>query len=317
MGNFIFSINATMPVFLVMVVGYLLRKTGMLNDEFVNVANKFNFKVTLPCLLIQDLSSAGFSKGVNVSFVLFCAAATAFCFVIIWPLTRLFLKDKSMRGAFVQASFRSSAAVMGIAFVTNIYGSSSLAPFMILGAVPLYNIFSVIVLTFEADGGNGKIDGQKIKKALIGIITNPIIIGIIIGMVISMLNITFPVIISKTISSIGALASPLSLIVLGASFDGSKAIKKFKPVIMASLIKLVLQAAIILPFAIQMGFRNEELVAIIIMLAAPTTPSCFIMAKSMGNDGDLTASIVVVTTLMASVTLTAWIFILKSMGLIC
>ena len=66
-----------------------------------------------------------------------------------------------------------------------------------------------------------------------------------------------------------------------------------------------------------MGFRNEELVAIIIMLAAPTTPSCFIMAKSMGNDGDLTASIVVVTTLMASVTLTAWIFILKSMGLIC
>ena len=82
------------------------------------------------------------------------------------------------------------------------------------------------------------------------------------------------------------------------------------------MIKLILQGAVFLPIAVMSGFVSEELVAIIIMLASPTTPSCFIMAKNMKNDADLTASVVVVTTLLASVTLTAWIFILKTLQLI-
>ena len=57
MDNFIFSINVTLPVFLVMVLGWGLRQTGMLNDNFVTVANKFNFDVTLPFLLFQDIAS--------------------------------------------------------------------------------------------------------------------------------------------------------------------------------------------------------------------------------------------------------------------
>ena len=164
MDNFFFSINATMPIFLVMLFGYLLRKIGMINEEFVNVANKLTFNVTLPCMVFIDIAQAGMGNGINGKFVAFCALATTVCFLAVWILTRLFLKDTTKRGAFVQASFRSSAAVMGVAFVKNIYGTVGLTPYMILGAVPLYNMFSVIVLNVEGDGGQKKFDKARFHK---------------------------------------------------------------------------------------------------------------------------------------------------------
>lgn len=314
MENFIYSINATFPIFLVIVIGYVLKQIGMLNDEFVSVANKFNFKVTLPFLVFRDISGANISEDFDVVFVLFCAATTTICFLVIWGGAKLFIKDKTIVGAFVQASFRSSAAVMGIAFIQNIYGTSGMAPLMIIGSVPLYNIYSVIVLTMEVENsGHGK---EKIKKALVGIVTNPIIIGILLGLMVSLLGIRFPAVIDKTVQNMASMASPLALIAIGAGFEGKKALAKIKPTIGVALIKLVAQAAIFLPVAIQLGFRNEKMIAILVMLAAPTTPSCYIMAKNMNNDGVLTASAVVVTTLFSAVTVTLWIYFLKTFGII-
>lgn len=314
MENFIYSVNATLPIFLVIVIGYVLKQIGMLNDEFVTVANKFNFKVTLPFLVFRDISSANIKEDFDIVFVLFCAVATTICFFVIWAGAKLFIKDKTITGAFVQASFRSSAAVMGIAFIQNIYGTSGMAPLMIIGSVPLYNIYSVIVLTLEAENsGHGK---EKIKKALIGIVTNPIIIGIVLGLLVSLLGITFPTVVNKTVQNMASMASPLALIAIGAGFEGRKALAKIKPTIAVAVIKLVVQAGIFIPIAIHLGFRDEKMIAILVMLAAPTTPSCYIMAKNMNNDGVLTASAVVVTTLFSAVTLTFWIYLLKTVGMI-
>lgn len=314
MENFIYSLNATMPIFLVIVIGYVLKQIGMLNDDFVSVANKFNFKVTLPFLVFKDISGANIKEDFDIVFVLFCAIATTVCFFAIWGGAKLVIQDKSIVGAFVQASFRSSAAVMGIAFIQNIYGTSGMAPLMIIGSVPLYNIYSVIVLTMEAeDSGQGK---EKIKKALVGIVTNPIIIGILLGLFVSLAGITFPTIINKTVQNMASMASPLALITIGAGFEGRKALAKIKPTIAVAMIKLVVQTAVFLPVAIQLGFQNEKIIAILVMLAAPTTPSCYIMAKNMKNDGVLTASAVVVTTLLSAITLTFWIYLLKTLGLV-
>jgi len=135
MSDFIFSMNVTFPIFLVMVLGYFLRRIGMLNDNFVTIANKFNFKVTLPFLLFRDISSVDIRKEFDLKFVLFCALASSICFFAIWGGTKLFVKNKEIKGAFVQASFRSSAAVMGLAFISNIYGASAMGPLMVIGAV--------------------------------------------------------------------------------------------------------------------------------------------------------------------------------------
>ncbi len=316
MDNFIFSINVTLPIFLVMVLGWALRQTGMLNDNFVTVANKFNFNVTLPFLLFQDISSVDIRAVFDLKYVLFCAAASSVCFWLIWGGTKLFLKDKQMVGAFVQAAFRSSAAVLGLAFIQNLYGQSAMGPLMIIGAVPLYNIYSVIVLTFEGDQEKNMDRSGKIHEACINILKNHIIISIILGLAVSLCGIRLPTLVNKTVGNIAQMATPLALVTLGAGFEGRKALAKIKPTLAASFIKLILQAAVFVPIAVAMGYTGEKLIAILIMLAAPATPSCYIMARSMNNDGTLTASIVVMTTLLSTFTLLAWIFLLKTLGLI-
>lgn len=310
--------NVTLPIFLVMVLGWFLRQIGLLTEDFVKVVNKFNFKVTLPFMLFRDLAQVDIRAEFDLTFVLFCAVASTICFWVIWGCTKLFLRDKSMRGAFVQASFRSSAAVMGLAFIENIYGSSTMGPMMIIGAVPLYNVFSVLVLTFEAQEDEETVrDTGKIKQACINILKNPIIISILLGVVVALLKIDFPTVVDKTVNSVAQMATPLALVGLGAGFEGKKALKKIGPTVWASLIKLVIQPMVFIPIAVfAFGFTGEKMIAILIMLAAPTTPSCYIMAQNMKNDDVLTASVVVMTTLMAAFTLTGWIFLLKVMGLI-
>ena len=316
MENFIYSINVTMPIFLVMVIGYILKQIGMLNDNFVTVANKFNFKVTLPFMLFKDIAGVDIKAVFDIKYVLFCAIVSTICFWVVWGTAKLLVRDKTIRGAFVQSSFRGSAAVMGLAFIQNIYGSSAMGPLMIVSAVPLYNIFSVIVLTFEANDSTGIDKKAKIRQAGINICKNPIILSILAGLIVGLLEIQFPTLENKTVSNVAQMATPLALITIGAGFEGRKALAKIAPTMAASMIKLVLQPLVFLPVAAWMGFSGEKMIAILIMLASPTTPSCYIMAKSMNNDEVLTASVIVTTTLMAAFTLTGWIFLLKTLGYI-
>ena len=316
MENFIYSINVTMPIFLVMVIGYILKQIGMLNDNFVTVANKFNFKVTLPFMLFKDIAGVDIKAVFDIKYVLFCAIVSTICFWVVWGTAKLLVRDKTIRGAFVQSSFRGSAAVMGLAFIQNIYGSSAMGPLMIVSAVPLYNIFSVIVLTFEANDSTGIDKKAKIRQAGINICKNPIILSILAGLVVGLLGIQFPMLVNKTVSNVAQMATPLALITIGAGFEGRKALAKIAPTMAASMIKLVLQPLVFLPVAAWLGFSGEKMIAILIMLASPTTPSCYIMAKSMNNDEVLTASVIVTTTLMAAFTLTGWIFLLKTLGYI-
>lgn len=316
MENFIYSINVTMPIFLVMVIGYILKQIGMLNDNFVTVANKFNFKVTLPFMLFKDIAGVDIKAVFDIKYVLFCAIVSTICFWVVWGTAKLLVRDKTIRGAFVQSSFRGSAAVMGLAFIQNIYGSSAMGPLMIVSAVPLYNIFSVIVLTFEVNDSTGIDKKAKIRQAGINICKNPIILSILAGLIVGLLGIQFPTLVNKTVSNVAQMATPLALITIGAGFEGRKALAKIAPTMAASMIKLVLQPLVFLPVAAWMGFSGEKMIAILIMLASPTTPSCYIMAKSMNNDEVLTASVIVTTTLMAAFTLTGWIFLLKTLGYI-
>lgn len=314
MENLIFSLNATIPVFLLMVLGLALRKIGWIDEAFASRMNKFVFRVPLPVLLFQDLATVDFYEMWDGRFVLFCFAVT-FLGIVIAGLLSLLLKNRRIQGEFIQASYRSSAALLGIAFIQNIYGSAGIAPLMIIGSVPLYNIMAVTVLSFFSPERK-KLDGGTVKKTWKGIVTNPIIIGILIGMLWSLLRLPLPEIAAKTVSSIGATATPLGLMAMGASFDFRKALGQKGPALAASFLKLIGFCAVFLPIAAAMGFRQEKLVAILIMLGSATTVSCYVMAKNMGHEGTLTSSVVMLTTLGSAFTVTAWLYILKSLGLI-
>jgi hypothetical protein len=313
MDNFLYSINATLPIFLLIILGKVLYRINLINDQFTKTADKYVFNVALPVLVFKDLTENDIRHGFNIHYVLFCFVVTLFIILVIWGLTEIFMKKEEEKGAFIQASYRSSAAILGLAFIDNMYNGAGMAPLMIIGAVPLYNIFAVVILTLKGDNGGQKPD---MKTTIKNIFTNPILLGILVALPFAFLGIHFPTFINKTITSIGNTATPLALLSIGATFQGRKAIKKIKPTLAASFIKLILLAALFLPLAILLGYRNQELMAILIMLGSPSTVSCYIMAKNTGNDYVLTSSIIVLTTLLSSVTLTAWIFLLRSMGML-
>ena len=314
MENLIFSLNATVPVFLMMLLGLVFRKAGWIDDAFASKMNQFVFRVPLPLLVFSDLASVDFDKVWNMKFILFCFFVTVLSIGISVAISYLW-KDKSIQGEFVQASYRSSAALLGIAFIQNIYGTSGMAPLMIIGSVPLYNVMAVLVLSLFRPGQKG-LDRKVLKKTLKGIVTNPIIIGIVAGLLWSALKIPMPHIAEKTVSSVAGVATPMGLMAMGATFDIKKAFAKVKSSVVAALIKLVGYAGVFLPVAVWMGFRKEELVAILVMLGSATTVSSFVMAKNMGHEGTLTSSTVMLTTLFSAFTLTGWLYILRSCALI-
>lgn len=313
MSNLIYSINATLPIFLLIILGKVLKTTKIINDEFTKTADRYVFRIALPALLFSDLTENNVGSAFDGKYVLFCFSVTIFSIAVLWGLTEKFMKNEEQKGAFIQGSYRSSAAILGLAFINNMYDSVGMAPLMIIGCVPLYNIFAVIILTLKGDNG-GKT--PNMKETFINVMKNPILLSILIALPFALLNLHFPSFVNKAIGSVANTATPLALISIGASFEGKKALKKMKPTLLASFIKLILLVGLFLPLAVFFGYRNQELMALLVMLGSPTTVSSYIMAKNTGNDGILTSSIIVLTTLLSSLTLTLWIFVLKSFGVL-
>lgn len=317
MSNLVFSLNATMPVFLLMVLGYVLKRTGMIDDAFASKLNTFVFKISLPFLLFIQLATTDFVKAWDTQFVLFCFFATLASILIV-SLVSLYIKEKDVRGEFIQAAYRSSAAILGIAYISNIYGDAGMAPLMIVGAVPLYNVMAVVVLSVTDSSAitSGETRSELIRKTIIGIFKNPIIIGVVAGFIWSVLGLPMGKIADTFFSDVGATATPLGLIAMGASIDFKTAGSQLKNAIVAAAFKLVGLVAVFIPLAIAIGFRNEKLVAILIMLGSATTVSSFVMARNMHHEGVLTSNAVAITTVLSSFTITFWIYLLRSLHFI-
>lgn len=315
LDNLIFSLNATMPIFIVMVIGYVLKKIKFVDEKTTNALNKLVFRVFLPALLFMDLVKQDFVAIWDNSFVVFCAVSTLIS-IVISALLALTNKDRSDRGEMIQASYRSAAATLGIAFMTNIYDNTAMVALMIIGSVPIYNTVAVIVLSLTSPEEAKASPGETAVKTLKNLVTNPIILSIIAGLLWSLLKIPRPVIFTKSVTYLGNVASPLALIALGASFEFSNVKEKLGPLLLVVFNKLFLFCIIFLPVAAAMGFRDEKMVAALIMLGSATTSSSFIMAKNMGHKGIISSSAVMISTLLASFSLTLWLFVLRSLGYI-
>ena len=320
--NLLFSMNSTMPLFFIMLLGYVLHRTGFLSDAFVAGANKFVFYVALPVQLFRDLGKNDVRATFDGRYVLFCFAVTLACILVIWALAKLFLKGTGLVGEFVQVCYRSSAAILG--FLVFVVGTRielvyhAMSSLMILGSVPLYNIMAVVILMLEAPTAQAQTGNmaEKLKKSVKGILTNPILLGIAAGFAWSMLHISMPAMLDKALSNVAGLTSPLALLAIGAGFKGQKALGYLKPTAVATVVKLMVLPALFLPLAVRFGFTDEKLVALLVMLGSITTPACYVMAKQMGHEGVLTGSVCVTTTLFSAFSLTFWLFVLRSLGYI-
>ncbi|MBE6708232.1 MAG: AEC family transporter [Ruminococcaceae bacterium] len=313
LDSFVFSLNATLPVFLLILVGMLLRRIGIFTEEYAAMTDRFVFKIALPVLLFKDISGMSLRDDFDGGFVIFCAVASVLMFLVPWGFAALFMKNKGSVGAFSQGCARGSAAVLGVALAENICGSAGMAPIMIFAAVPIFNILSVVILSFSAEGQEKK---PGVGELLKNIVTNPIIWGVLLGLPFSFFDVSLPHIAQSAVGSIASTATPLALMAIGASFDFGAAKGKFVPAAVASFVKLILLPAAVIPVAAALGFRDSALVSVFIMVGAPTTVAAYIMAKNMKNDHVLSSNIVMLSTLLSSVTITFWVFLMRYLGFI-
>ena len=320
MENFTFALNATIPVFLVIALGYVLQRVHFLNDAFNKTANEFVFRCALPVSLFRSIAGMDFYSEFDLGFCLFCFLGTTVMFLGIWAAAWLFMKDKGQVGAFAQASARSSAAVLGIALAVNIYGDAGMVPMMIMSAVPFFNVYSVLILSFspQMDDEGHLLPAARglgaVKKACVNVAKNPLILGILAGLPFALLRVKVPAMLDSALSSIGATATPIALLVVGASFSGGETLKRWKGAAVSSLVKLFLLPGIFLPLAAMLGFRNSQMIAILIMTGSPTTVASFVMAKNMHADGVLTANAVLLSTVLSAVSITIWLYLMKTLG---
>lgn len=312
--DFIFSISSALPIFLVMCVGYMLKRKKILDEDFVKRANILVFNVALPIKLFSDVFKTSFNEYFDLKFIIFIVSCTILSVIVTWLLGILIIKEKPQLGAFVHGSFRGNFLYIGLSLMENITGSIGLkAPLVIAFIIPLYNILAVIILTYTNINQNSKVSATKMLR---NIASNPLIIAIILGAIASNLGVEIPTFAIRTMSYFEAVATPLALITIGASFSFGKATENLGASLLASLLKLVIIPLAAVTIAIVIGFNNEDVLLIYLLFGVPTATVSFIMTAAMNGDKDLSTNIIMTTTILSNFTMTLFIFVFKTIGII-
>lgn len=312
MENLILSFNVVLPLFLTMALGYVLKYIGMFDERTLDSMNNVAFKSFLPILLFYNIYKTDIKGVFNPNLMTFAAISVIILFISLYIVVPFIEKDNKKRGVLVQGIFRSNFVIFGIPVTASLFGEDQVgvASLLIAIVVPLFNILSVFSL--EAFRG-GKPDYKKILK---GVIKNPLIIASCIGIITIFLGIKLPTAIEKTVSDISKIATPLSLILLGASFKFNEIKKHLKQTTIGVIGKIIVIPCIFIPICILAGYRNVELATLMVIFAAPTAVSSFTMAQQMDADYNLAGQIVVFTSAFCVLTVFLWIFILKQFNLI-
>lgn len=326
MKDLLFTINAILPILIPVFIGYFLKRIHFFSDDFLAKCNKLVFTLFIPILLFSNLYTASLSE-IDFKFVGFATIAILVLF-FIGMLVVLLIPNKKQKGVILQASFRSNYAIIGIPLATLLGGESAKAAASVVAAatVPLFNILAVIALTIYDHE-----DGQKIsiKNILKKIITNPLIIGVFAGLTFNFIGMGIDALggnmsaflgeasfIGKTISSLGGVATPLALVVLGGRFE-FKAVKSlWKQLTLSVTLRLVITPLVFLTVAYLLGFKSSTEFAILIALfATPIAVSSAPMAAQMHQDEELAGQIVVWTSALSAFSLFIIIFICSAISI--
>lgn len=318
LSNLSYSVNAVLPIFLLVVIGAILNKFNKVNAEFTEVADWLVFKIGLPIMLFLEVANSTISEGLDMKLIIFLIISVTGSFLLVSVGAILFIRDKSKRGAFVQGICRSNFAILGVPLAENMFGEigaktiAIAVPFVII----MFNTYSVIVLSVFSNSVDHKLNKKAILGILKNIVTNPLIIGVVSGIPFMLLEIPLGTAVSKTLQYLSNLTTPLALIGLGANFRMDSLRGRIGYALTASVGRTILLPTLAVAAAVLIGLRGPSLGVVLICFGAPTAVSSYIMSKKMGNDHELSAQILLLTTMMCIVTIFIGIFILKTLELI-
>lgn len=306
------SFQAVAPIFILIGLGFLLRKLNLLNNDVIKKMSTLAFTFFLPVMVFEKLYKSEISQVINIPIIIFSIFFVVSIFLLSLLIVPRIEKEDAKRSVLIQGWFRGYTLLFGFPIITTLYGSNSLALLSVVLAVtvPIRNAEAVIVL--EMYGGCK----NSLKGILIKILRNPLLIASVIGIGAMIINLKLPYIIEKPINDISGVATPFSLLLLGGFINFSTLKKNAKQIILGVGVKLIVIPIIFMGAAILLGFRGIELATLLALCCVPVGSGTFIMSQQMGGDAKLAAELVIVGTLVSSVTIFLWIFVLNNLALI-
>ena len=313
--NLLFSINVVLPVFIMILLGFLGVRFGVATREMMAKLARITFTWFLSVKIFLDVYEADLASLSNLRMTGFCMLASVIAFAVVWALAARFLRRKESVGAFVHCSFRSSITVLGMALIKNLAGDEGVAVCapLLVGIIITYNVLAVLCLTkFE----KGMKAGPLILSTARKIATNPLILAVVLGLGLNLLGVDFPTLIRTPLGYLGDLAVPLSLLCIGAALDPGRVRGSLRYALLAACIKTFGLALAVVPAAVLAGFRGTELAAIGFVFTLANPSACYVMTEAMDGDGELAASATVLSTLLSVFTVTLLLYLLRSFRLI-
>lgn len=301
---------ALFPLYFYMATGAVLRRMKVLKTEDLPKLNALLFRSFLFFSLFNNVRNADFSGMDSGKLMLFGGLSILFLFGLYMLVVPRIIKDYRQSAVAIQAMYRSNFVLLGMAYAEQLCGADNLGPVSLLVSVvvPLFNLLAV--LTFELLRG-GKVN---VGKILLNIVKNPLIIASALGAVCAAFKITFPEYLDKPMKALGSAATPLAMVLVGASLTLRSMAKNRKLVLGVSAVRLILSPLLVVPAAILLGFRDAALVGIMAATAAPTAVVSVAMSYELGGDGELAAEIVATTSLLSLFTMFLWVLVLRGLG---
>ena len=310
MTLFLETVNNILPVFLVIFLGIFLNRLGFFSPVTKDEIVKLVYYVGTPALLFHTVATADLYQYFAPTRIIFIISAVL-GYVALLILVCAFIKDKKKKGAVIQLGFRSNFAIVGMPLAMNLMAEEGVLMLAISLAFVtiLYNATAVILLSYY---GKSK---QRISTLFFDVIKNPLIIGTLLGLLVSLCRLPMPVIIEKSLSYAGDIATSMGLLIIGASITVNGFQKNAPYIFFALFLRNVLAPILLLGAAILLGFRGDMLIITAILSATPAAVNCFVMAKKLGVDADISAYGVSLSALVSIVSVLASIYLLKLFGL--
>ncbi|WP_461205696.1 AEC family transporter [Clostridium sp. DL1XJH146] len=326
MNPFQIAFNAVMPIFFMIILGYVAKVLGIIKKDFGDQASRLVFRIFLPTMIFTKVANIDLKSSFSTTqlkLLLFTAVAIWGAYYLTKLIFLLFLKEKSREGVNVlgtciQGGFRTNYLIIGYPILFNLYGDAVVANIALLTlvAIPSFNILSILALT----SNDKKNDSGSYKKIIFNIIKNPLIIGIVLGFISSALGLKFdedyPVFLVNVLNMASSLATPLGLIAIGAFFHFEGFKKSLTLTMVVVSIKLIIIPMIASFAAYLLGFDIMNIVLIIVLLGGPTAVSSFAMGNELGGDPVLAGNIVIMSSGLCVITLlpiiTFWMSVLGS-----
>ena len=312
MENILLSLNVVMPICLMMLLGFVLRQVNIIDESNVRFLNRLVFNVLLPIMLFINISESSLGSVFNKNLFGWVFISVSVLFAVLCLVVPRFEKDPQKIPVIIQGIYRSNFVIFGISIAASIYSYEEISVVALLVALvsPMFNIMAAGIF---AKYNKVKNTPAQILKDML---TNPLVIGSLLGLVALLVCLKLPAMIHTPLSSLGSSASAIGLLALGAGFKINNLRKNAIILAVTAAGKLLIVPLIFLPLSIFLGFRGVELVGLLVLFASPAAFSGYTMATQANADGDLSGQIIVVSSVLSIVTVFVFVFVLKAMGFI-